>query len=288
MRFLRGGDDMDDMPDRGARGVLDLCDPGSDKEKAAEIIWLASVCGTLALAVGRMICSKKRRAKFKTVLKRPTSVRKMTKSTSAKLEALRHMVDSIHVGTKRSKTPGFSDWAEPGTTPVLKNKRTHESFCQDNNAFIRHNVRDAAATYRSLKKDMTLHKSIMNSVVGSKRVYLRALVWACISTLVSGFAQFSVLEYGDASTTQALDCTYTIATDIVFLTMLVADYVSAETARWHSIQHAAWNVQGVPLTSFSPLPLLTHSPLSPRLSLPPPSHHLTQLSPQVGSLTWRG
>jgi hypothetical protein len=134
-------------------------------------------------------------------------------------------------------------------------------------------MRDSAATYRSLKKDVTLRKSIISSVLGNKRVYLRALVWACISTLVSGFAQFSILKHGDASTTQALDCTYTIATDIVFLTMLlVTDYVSAETRRWHSIQHAAWNVQGV---SLIPPPHLTHSPHPPLLSLPSPSHHLS-------------
>lgn len=209
------GDDID----LGATGVLDLCDPGSDKEKAAEILWMISICCTLGLAIGRMVCSKKRRRKLKKKLKMTQSQLKLS---------------DAQLGD-----------GDPEITPVLKNKRTHESFCEANNAFVRRNMRDSQATYRSLKKDVTLRKSIMNSVLGNKRVYLRALVWACISTLASGFAQYSILEYGDASTTQALDCTYTIATDIVFLTMLlVADYVSAETSRWHSIQHAAWNVQG--------------------------------------------
>jgi hypothetical protein len=90
----------DDISDLGATGVLDLCDPGSDKEKAAKLLWLVSICATLGLAIGRMVFSKKRVRKLKTAM-----------------------------STKLKKTR--STWVfSAEITPVLKNKRTHESFAR--------------------------------------------------------------------------------------------------------------------------------------------------------------
>jgi hypothetical protein len=204
---------------------IDLCDPDSDREHAVVAMWMILIGSILSLSILRMICSRNRVRNFKRNLgKRRNVSARSRKNTTMRLEF------SIE---------------PPELTHVLKNKRTHECFCEENNAFIRRNVRDSSVQYRNLKRDISLRKSVWNSVLGNKRVYLRALVWACISTGLSGFAQHSIKEYGDKSITQALDSVYEVAKDIVFLTMLlVADYVSAETRRWHSIQHAAWRVQG--------------------------------------------
>jgi hypothetical protein len=210
---------MKEGTDIEATVVLDFCDPGSAKEQAVYWAWIITVASMLLLSILRMVCSQKRVRKLKRNLNK--------KATLRDLDAAR-----------LSEQP-------PELTIVLKNKRTHECFCDDNNAFIRRNMRDSEAAYRSLKKDISFRKSFWSSVVGRKKVYLRALIWALISAGLSGFAQHSVLEYSDQSITQILDCIYNVATDIVFLTMLlVANYVSAEVSRWHSIQHAAWRVQG--------------------------------------------